>query len=106
MQYVITLVHGTFAPHSAWTVDGSLLRNTFRTVLDGDVAFEPFAWSGNNSRTARATASEDLVAHLDRIHAEYPLALHAIVAHSHGGNIALRALRQAPSLQSWLRAWR
>ncbi|NEE17283.1 hypothetical protein G3M58_63795 [Streptomyces sp. SID7499] len=50
-----------------------------------------FAWSGKNSHRARDQATSELVAHLESSIQEDPKAWRWIIAHSHGGNIALRA---------------
>jgi hypothetical protein len=96
---IVTLVHGTFTRDAPWTHPDSKLSVALRTALDGGTLIESFDWSGRNSHAARAMAARDLVERLrDRI-AAHPDAVHHIVAHSHGGNVAMHALRQ-PDLQS------
>jgi hypothetical protein len=53
----------------------------------------PFEWSGRNSFAARSQAALELRTALARQIAEAPDARHVVIAHSHGGNIALYALR-------------
>jgi hypothetical protein len=57
-------------------------------------------WSGANSIRARDEAAHDLAKYLSAEHAEHPRATQLIIAHSHGGNVALHALhlqeRDAP----------
>jgi hypothetical protein len=57
-------------------------------------------WSGANSIRARDETAHGLAKYLSAEHAEHPQATQLIIAHSHGGNIALRALhlqkRDAP----------
>jgi hypothetical protein len=92
-DYVVTLVHGTFARNAAWTQDGSALRTSFRDRLgDGSVRFDCFLWSGFNTDRARQEAAAELRRILGQRLAEHPEARHYIVAHSHGGNVALHAL--------------
>ncbi len=93
-DYVVTLVHGTFARRAAWTQDGSTLRALIRDRLkDGSVQFECFLWSGLNTDRARQKAAGGLRRTLGRRLLEYPRARHYVVAHSHGGNVALHALQ-------------
>lgn len=89
-SYDITLVHGTFAPNAAWTGEGSSLRRALAERL-GDVTFHAFAWSGLNSYADRAEAGAALARFLDERVAAAPGAVHGVIAHSHGGNIALYA---------------
>ncbi|WP_250399609.1 hypothetical protein [Streptomyces cellostaticus] len=52
----------------------------------------PFTWSGRNSHQARARAAQELAEHLEKVARENEGARQWIVAHSHGGNVALHAL--------------
>ena len=109
MTFVITIVHGTVP--FRWLWDG-LTRLGLRAPLDpapwarraaplckglieglpGDVVFSDFHWSGANSAGARAAAAVQLQRHLEDLIRRYPDARHVVVAHSHGGNVALYAL--------------
>ena len=94
---VITLVHGTFAPHAPWCGARSFLRKELKEKLGPAlVDFYPFGWSGGNSHSARGDAAEALAKKLAQLHAAAPRARHFIVAHSHGGNIALAAVSRLP----------
>ncbi|MGH7513765.1 MAG: hypothetical protein ACREOQ_12665 [Gemmatimonadales bacterium] len=53
-----------------------------------------FKWSGRNSHKMRLRASKELELHLNEATRANPGAKHFVVAHSHGGNVALYALRQ------------
>jgi len=88
-KYCITLVHGTFAPDAPWTREGSVLRNTLQSSLDGKVLFSAPNWGGANSPGTRRSAADRLADHLINQFAAHPNAGHFIVAHSHGGNVAL-----------------
>lgn len=98
---IVTLVHGTFArglflrrPLAAWTDSRSDLRAAIADALrPRKVQFAIFNWSGGNSMHARRDAGFALVAFLLELFARFPKAHHHIVAHSHGGNIAMYALR-------------
>jgi triacylglycerol esterase/lipase EstA (alpha/beta hydrolase family) len=91
-QRRVFLVHGTFAPDADWIQRGSKLSTSIRETLDAETI--GISWSGKNSHSARKKASEALSAFLRDDVRDYPLASRSIVAHSHGGNVALAALRQ------------
>jgi hypothetical protein len=60
-----------------------------------DTAVYALDWSGENSLVARARAADMLATHvreLARLGTDVP---HFIIAHSHGGNVALNALRHS-----------
>ncbi len=54
--YVVTLVHGTWAPQAAWTQRDSFFRRQLETGINDTVAFERFSWSGENTHAARIAA--------------------------------------------------
>jgi hypothetical protein len=99
MAVVITLVHGTFGrlpwKDASWAGDRSHLRRRFASELGDDVVFVPFRWSGMNWPAARYRAAHRLREHFGRIATHYPHSRHYVVAHSHGGNVVLYALRDA-----------
>jgi hypothetical protein len=66
-----------------------------RDAAGADALIEPFDWSGRNSHRARVRAGRALGDHLTALIERYPGAAHAIVAHSHGGNAAMYAVRTA-----------
>jgi hypothetical protein len=59
----------------------------------GDIHFERFSWSGSNSHRARCRAATALRQHIRNCTNIYPQQDHFIIAHSHGGNVVLYALR-------------
>jgi hypothetical protein len=91
---VITLVHGTFAPDAPWTRPDSALRSRWPATPERPVRFSVFEWSGGNSHQARVTAAGELAEHIRALTTEYRTASHLVIAHSHGGNVALSALSQ------------
>jgi hypothetical protein len=99
MSIVVTLVHGTFGRlpgrDAAWVRDGSVLRRHLEAELGADVLFLPFRWSGMNWPSARYRAASRLRDHCRVVARRYPARSHYVVAHSHGGNVALYALRDA-----------
>lgn len=96
-EIIIILVHGTWAPDALWT-RSSPLRNYLLEHLEfvskAKVATQTCRWSGENSFVGRARAAEGLRHQLEKNAALYPNALQFIIAHSHGGNIALLALEK------------
>jgi hypothetical protein len=117
-ELLVTLVHGTW-PHGLfpriarlkqrvrdlsrrqrrdppppfWFEEGSPFLARLGTEL-GDIPhkIKPLLWSGENSIYERDKTAHVLADHLSAEHAEHPQATQLVIAHSHGGNIALRAL--------------
>jgi pimeloyl-ACP methyl ester carboxylesterase len=95
-RYIFTLVHGTFASNATWPLPGSLLRQTLEDTFGRECVTTtdtPFRWSGKNSHQARLSGGNDLAAWLRDIVNQSKDAHHFIIAHSHGGMVALYALR-------------
>ena len=92
MRYIVTLVHGTFAKDAAWTQEGSLLRVALEKRLGAPVTFRTVGWSGRNTMRARMQGAQELVKELHH-QMKDPDALLFVIAHSHGGNVALHAMR-------------
>jgi hypothetical protein len=107
----ITLVHGTWArglfpplrEKGRWFAEGS----DFRTRLGGALAkhglsfrMHPFLWSGANSIRERDKAARELAEHVRANQLEHPRSPQVVIAHSHGGNIALRALDNPDTAQA------
>jgi hypothetical protein len=95
MSFVITFVHGTFARGALWTLEVSTLRNSILQALGSDVELNTFNWSGRNTHHARLEAGRDLAKLLVRLQTQYPNKRQVLIAHSHGGNVALHALKAA-----------
>jgi hypothetical protein len=77
-----------------WFEKGSEFRRTLEERLEGlslECSFWPFRWSGANSVFARDRAATKLADQL-KTHLQNQGAMPIIIAHSHGGNVALRAL--------------
>lgn len=96
--YVITLVHGTWADTRGWVAPGSVLRRELETRL-GSVVFREFPWSSAHTHAARTEAGVRLARFVRGGHAQYPEAKHFIIGHSHGGLVALYAMRDAAADQ-------
>jgi alpha-beta hydrolase superfamily lysophospholipase len=63
-----------------------------------------FNWWSWNQASARLRAAERLKIHLEALISVYPTAHHYVIAHSHGGNVAMYAL-QDEALGERLQAW-
>jgi hypothetical protein len=85
---VVVLVHGTFARGTKWP----LIEAEARRELAEPVRVEYFEWTGKNRVDDRRRATRDLQTQLDEWYRRFPKAAFYVVAHSHGGNVALRAL--------------
>lgn len=92
-SHLILLVHGTFARGAEWARADSRLSRALMARLDGLVCVEPFEWSGSPTASARFEAAERLARRLEDNATCSPSTLRFVIAHSHGGNIALYALR-------------
>jgi hypothetical protein len=117
-QLLITLVHGTWPrgffpriirfkqrvrelmrrrqpwdPPPFWFEEGSHFLARLSAEL-GDIPhkIKPLLWSGENSIFERDKTAHVLADYLSAEHLEDSRATQLIIAHSHGGNIALRAL--------------
>ena len=64
-------------------------------TLPGLVLIERFQWSGKNSPKYRHLAAEQLADTLRVQKRDHPSAKHFVIGHSHGGNIALKAVESA-----------
>jgi hypothetical protein len=109
-QLLITLVHGTWGRgvfsnsrrqgrRPLWFEDGS----PFLALLSAELAniphkFTRLLWSGANSIFERDKTADLLAKHVSAEHSEHPQATQLVIAHSHGGNIALRALHHLQKL--------
>jgi pimeloyl-ACP methyl ester carboxylesterase len=88
----VVLVHGTFARNALWIKEGSKLRHAIQESIPNPIHFIDFEWSGSNSFKARRGAASELGVLLDKAFDENPKAAIIIIGHSHGGNVALKAL--------------
>ena len=100
VQRVVTLVHGTW-PRGWFNLDAAVgwydSKSLFCEALCSEgqppTLVHRFKWSGANSVSARSDAAKELRNELTKTIEEHQTATHWIVAHSHGGDVALRALR-------------
>lgn len=103
IRETIVLVHGTWGAESPWYQPGSdfcrdleaNLRTWYREIKvwsHADSSDKVFRWTGDNSWSARSRAARELATYLRRLDRE-GWTFH-LVAHSHGGNVVLEALRR------------
>jgi hypothetical protein len=88
---------GGFVPKNLWFADGSEFRNRLTAALSKrelSAQISPFLWSGANSVRERDRAAHQLVEHIRAKQSDYPSSTQVVIAHSHGGNVVLRALDQ------------
>ena len=109
--HYVLLIHGTFAAPAPdkvnWYQEGEASVSTFGQRLNehldragiGPAALRrcagvttEFAWSGDNTHEARLQGGEKLFEKIDQLVRADPTARIHLVAHSHGGNVALRAI--------------
>lgn len=99
VEVVLVLVHGTFAAQAGWMQNGSLCRKILGSESGDRVSFVPFGWTGKNNQEARLAASRDLVQTVrSQLEGDPSEKRVVILAHSHGGNIALKALEELHSV--------
>lgn len=104
---MVVLVHGTwgrgFFPglnrkpkRPRWFEQGSNFRTKLAIAFDAEGLSPPMLiehhWTGANSICAREKAAEALAALIRCLHAKRPRPRIAVIGHSHGGNVILRAL--------------
>lgn len=94
-EVILTLVHGTFATNADWPKPGSQLRRIIEERLSGrSIGIERFVWSGGNSHQARIRAGLELRRFLRNQSRKHPQAKQVVIAHSHGGNVAMYGIRR------------
>lgn len=89
----IILVHGTFATKAEWIKPESSFTTQLRAALPRST-IESFIWNGRNDHTARVEAGINLGKRVLELNSNR-LQEVIIVAHSHGGNVALYALKNS-----------
>lgn len=84
-----------------WFEEGSPFLARLNTEFN-DISHEckPLLWSGKNAIFERDKTARVLAEYIWTEHLEHPNATQLIIAHSHGGNIALRALQQLQKLDA------
>jgi len=98
---ICVLIHGTWAIKAKWAAPDSDFAKRLATRMPAsrDILFDRFRWAGGNSLVDRGLAAEQLQEHVSDLAKTYPRVPVFLVAHSHGGNVALNALRSSQRLQ-------
>jgi hypothetical protein len=91
---VAILIHGTFASGAEWTMEKSPMASALSAALGPGLEIKRVSWDGRNSFASRAIASRALTTELDEIVRSRSFRYIYLIAHSHGGNIALDAVSQ------------
>jgi hypothetical protein len=83
------LVHGTWGRTRSWWKPGGDFHEYFKAQVGGDLYSAPdgFSWSGGYSEAARAVGATSLL----RWATDHQLKPLELIAHSHGGNVAMLA---------------
>lgn len=90
----VIAIHGTFAQGAPWTKTTSALSKKIRAGIEKQgrtLAWHCLSWTGGNKVTDRNQAVALLHAALDTLLTSFPERPVILLAHSHGGNIALKA---------------
>jgi MFS family permease len=93
MRPSFTLLHGTWARHAAWTHPESKLCGALRKRFGEQTEIHSVDWCGWNNVGTRTKGAEKLCKHLRALELA-PDDRHFLIAHSHGGNVALYALTE------------
>ena len=94
MSDTVYLVHGTFSPDAEWIEPQSPLALRVQESLPPNSTLQKFVWDGRNSFQSRRDAAKVLAERINRFLQTNASGSVHIVAHSHGGNIALLAIQQ------------
>jgi hypothetical protein len=97
-EEAVVVVHGTFAENADWIQPGSQFLQSLGCRI-GKRSIHTFVWSGLNSHKARSEAGQDLALFVNRLCLTESFQRVWCVTHSHGGNVALYALRDSQFAQ-------
>lgn len=101
MKHVIFLVHGTWGKSAdGWYIseEDESFRSALAEAIDqssiagSDIEYVPFEWEHNNSHKDRLDGAEKLGKMMFSMREDDPEVYFHLVAHSHGGNVVLKAL--------------
>ena len=103
-MHIVLLVHGTWGKSANAWYDVSKGPTSFATrlktrlvergfVLDKLILMH-FEWTGGNTHSDRLTGATSLASRIVDLTSQYPDATLHFVAHSHGGNVVLKALEE------------
>jgi hypothetical protein len=92
-----------WARRAQWSKEESRLATALKKRIRGDVRIKIFPWSGRNFHCSRRRAALNLKKHIAATKEAFPDARHFLIAHSHGGVVALYALAD-PEIRSCVSA--
>jgi pimeloyl-ACP methyl ester carboxylesterase len=100
----IVLVHGVWALRGDWHQrDSDFLQRLERELTKGcggfRVRIRRFLWTGGNTLTDRNRAARRYQHEIASFNAQPSVVATFVVAHSHGGNVALQAIASEPALR-------
>lgn len=107
-NHVVITVHGTGHSDandegSHWWQKNSKFDQDLRQLSGRNINVEPFHWSGANSEDERRKSGRALAKRLKQL--EKQETPYHLVAHSHGGNVALHAFRYLKRIPNQLQSW-
>lgn len=86
------LIPGTWANEDGWHTPASSFYKTLQEHLAPHDSILPFYWAGKNSHKSRVIAGDQLALLLKQLPRDVTI---IIIAHSHGGNVALLGIEKA-----------
>jgi hypothetical protein len=123
MRYHVTLIHGTFAepkpasaggwlryifgravalfskaPAGNWYDTNGMIASAIRAQHGSDATIDAFAWSGDNSFSARIKAAQALRTQVDDRCAQDSSVQQVLIGHSHGGSVISYALNGSSAM--------
>lgn len=103
----VLMVHGTWASDAEWTRPESSFYRNLRKSLEpryrGRITPSSYQWTGRNRWNARKKAVNELVALIRDKAKVHPADDLLLIGHSHGGNVATEAAREALAAEADLR---
>lgn len=88
------LIHGTFAQGAKWVNSDSCFSMFLKSNFENEqINIDDFKWSGRNNHIDRLNAGVELGKRLNERLVKNPDEEQVLIGHSHGGNVALYALR-------------
>lgn len=103
-MHIVLLVHGTWGKSANAWYDVSKGPTSFATRLKNELVNRgfaldnliliPFEWTGGNTHSDRLNGATSLASRIVDLKSQYPDAILHFVAHSHGGNVVLKALEE------------
>jgi hypothetical protein len=91
------VIHGTWGTRSDFGFADSLFCRAIKAAIQRDIEFKRFEWSGSNSSIERTKAANRLRVLIKELSSRGTPVF--IIAHSHGGTIAVEALQDKEAAQ-------